>query len=127
LRTTETAEASLADILLRNRLGMAMLAMIKIIATTISNSISENPFLLRLGVMFVCPAVPLSKLLVHHLSLELSAARQVPSGCFKEHLTNNCVFNCLRLTSRPHLMHQHLGAATKKCHIVAGYAILADD
>jgi len=40
----DTAEASLAEILARNRLGMAMAAMIRIMATTISNSIREKPF-----------------------------------------------------------------------------------
>ncbi len=39
-----TAEASLAESLACNMLGIAMAAMIRMIATTISNSISENPF-----------------------------------------------------------------------------------
>src|ERR1700730_9372912 len=39
-----TAEASLAAILERMKLGMAMAAMINMIATTINNSIRENPF-----------------------------------------------------------------------------------
>jgi len=38
------AEASLAEILARNRLGIAIAAMMRMIATTISNSISEKPF-----------------------------------------------------------------------------------
>jgi hypothetical protein len=39
-----TADASLADSRACRRLGIAMAAMIKIIATTINSSISENPF-----------------------------------------------------------------------------------
>src|ERR1700722_6014125 len=39
-----TPDASLAAIRARNRFGMAMAAMIRMIATTISNSISEKPF-----------------------------------------------------------------------------------
>ena len=43
VRTEPTAEASLAAIRDRRRFGIAIAAMINIIATTISNSISENP------------------------------------------------------------------------------------
>src|SRR5579862_4048912 len=43
-----TAEASFAAIRARNRLGIAMAAMIRIIATTISNSMSENPLFERI-------------------------------------------------------------------------------
>ena len=50
------AEASLADRLARRRLGTAMAAMIRIIATTISNSIRENPF----RIVPSRPAVPRS-------------------------------------------------------------------
>src|SRR5258707_5484136 len=39
-----TAEASLAAIRERSKFGMAIAAMIKIIATTISNSMREKPF-----------------------------------------------------------------------------------
>jgi len=42
------AAESLADILERSRFGIAMAAMIRMIATTISNSISEKPFCLRI-------------------------------------------------------------------------------
>jgi hypothetical protein len=38
-----TADASLADSRACRRLGIAMAAMINMIATTINNSISENP------------------------------------------------------------------------------------
>jgi hypothetical protein len=38
------AEDSLADILARTKLGMAIAAMVRIIATTINSSISEKPF-----------------------------------------------------------------------------------
>jgi hypothetical protein len=44
VRTEPTAEDSLAAMRARNRFGIAIAAMIKMIATTISNSISEKPF-----------------------------------------------------------------------------------
>jgi hypothetical protein len=55
VRIEPTEEASLAAIRDLRRLGIAMAAMIKIIATTINNSISENPF---------CFAVPFSSNIV---------------------------------------------------------------
>jgi hypothetical protein len=48
VRSEATAEASLAAILERSSFGMAMAAMIKMIATTINNSINEKPFTLLL-------------------------------------------------------------------------------
>jgi hypothetical protein len=52
VRREPTAEASLAAIFARSKLGMAMAAMIRIIATTIKSSISEKPLcLLRMGAM----------------------------------------------------------------------------
>jgi hypothetical protein len=45
LRTEAAAEDSLAAILARSKLGIAMAAMIKMIAITISSSINENPLL----------------------------------------------------------------------------------
>src|ERR1700722_15520219 len=44
VRIEPTAEASLAAIRDRSRLGIAIAAMIRMIATTINNSISEKPF-----------------------------------------------------------------------------------
>src|SRR5271170_5777616 len=44
VRMEPTADASFAAMRDRSRLGIAMAAMIKMIATTISNSISEKPF-----------------------------------------------------------------------------------
>src|SRR5713226_4409403 len=44
VRTEPTADASFAAIFERSKLGMAMAAMIRMIATTISNSIREKPF-----------------------------------------------------------------------------------
>ena len=44
VRSEPTAEASFAAILDLIRFGIAMAAMIKMIATTISNSIREKPF-----------------------------------------------------------------------------------
>src|SRR5271166_3226638 len=49
VRIEFTADDSLAEILARSRFGMAMAAMIRIIATTINNSISEKPLDLRIG------------------------------------------------------------------------------
>src|ERR1035437_10763663 len=46
VRSEATAEASLAAILERSKFGFAIAAMIRIIATTISNSINEKPFCL---------------------------------------------------------------------------------
>jgi hypothetical protein len=43
LRTEDAADDSLEAIRARNRLGIAMAAMIRMIATTINNSINENP------------------------------------------------------------------------------------
>jgi len=43
------ADDSFADILARSRLGIAMAAMINMIATTISNSINENPVCFRIA------------------------------------------------------------------------------
>lgn len=40
----EMQDASFAEMRARNRLGIAIAAMTKIMATTMSNSISENPF-----------------------------------------------------------------------------------
>src|SRR5271156_2186553 len=44
VRSDATADASFAAIRARSRFGIAIAAMIKMIATTISNSISEKPF-----------------------------------------------------------------------------------
>src|SRR2546425_12799662 len=46
VRSELTADASLAAMRDRSRFGMAIAAMIRMIATTISNSISEKPFFL---------------------------------------------------------------------------------
>src|SRR5258707_15723712 len=46
VRREPTAEASFAAIRDRSRFGMAIAAMIRMIATTISNSIREKPFCL---------------------------------------------------------------------------------
>src|SRR5579863_64518 len=44
VRSEATADASLAAIFERSKFGIAIAAMIKMIATTISNSINEKPF-----------------------------------------------------------------------------------
>jgi hypothetical protein len=46
VRSEATADASLAAILERIKFGIAIAAMIKMIATTMSNSINEKPFCL---------------------------------------------------------------------------------
>ena len=48
VRMEEIADASFALIFERKRFGIATAAMTKIMVTTISNSISEKPFCLRL-------------------------------------------------------------------------------
>src|SRR5512138_3136869 len=48
LRIEPTADDSLAAIRERSKFGMAIAAMIRMIATTISSSISEKPFCLRM-------------------------------------------------------------------------------
>src|SRR5438270_13853631 len=49
LRVPATAAASLAYIFARTRFGIAIAATIRMIATTISSSINENPFCLRMS------------------------------------------------------------------------------
>src|SRR3954462_5261277 len=49
VRIEPTADASFAAIRERRRFGMAIAAMIRMIATTINSSISENPFCLRMS------------------------------------------------------------------------------
>jgi hypothetical protein len=44
LRIEDTPDASLAAILARIKFGIAMAAMMRMIATTINSSISEKPF-----------------------------------------------------------------------------------
>src|SRR6266571_6692483 len=56
-RSEATAEASLAEILERIMLGIAIAAIIRMIATTINNSISENPFCLGM----ISPQLRLAK------------------------------------------------------------------
>ena len=46
VRSELTAEASLAEIRARSKFGIAIAAIIKMMATTMSNSISEKPFCL---------------------------------------------------------------------------------
>jgi hypothetical protein len=46
VRSEPTADASLAAIFERSKFGIAIAAMIKMIATTINNSIKEKPFCL---------------------------------------------------------------------------------
>jgi hypothetical protein len=50
-RLEPTAEASFAAMRARSKFGIAMAAMIKIIATTIKSSIKENPFCLLVNLL----------------------------------------------------------------------------
>src|SRR5215471_10691413 len=54
LRREPTADDSLADIRARIRFGMAIAAMIRMMATTISSSISEKPFCFRISIFPSC-------------------------------------------------------------------------
>lgn len=49
VRSEATAEDSLAEMRARNRLGIAIAAIIRMMATTISSSIRENPFCLSIA------------------------------------------------------------------------------
>src|SRR6266496_3122318 len=63
VRSDATADDSLAAIRARIRFGMAIAAMIRMMATTISNSMSENPFCFPISVIFpkiICPDIRLS-------------------------------------------------------------------
>src|ERR1700726_368325 len=50
VRSEAAAEESLAAIRARIKLGIAIAAMIRMMATTISSSISEKPFCLRISI-----------------------------------------------------------------------------
>src|ERR1700687_6125247 len=55
VRSPAAADESLAAILARIKFGIAIAAMIRMIATTISSSISEKPFCLRISIFpLVC-------------------------------------------------------------------------
>src|SRR5579871_4926427 len=51
VRMDATADDSLAAMRARSKFGIAMAAMIRMIATTISSSISEKPFCLRISIV----------------------------------------------------------------------------
>jgi len=61
LRREFTAEASFADIRERSKFGMAMAAIIRMIATTIKSSIREKPFWFFMiaigGLKFIVPDI----------------------------------------------------------------------
>src|SRR5438270_6171127 len=58
VRRLPTADDSFAEMRARSRFGIAMAAMIRMIATTISNSISEKPFCFF--IMYISPSQLLS-------------------------------------------------------------------
>src|SRR5271154_62997 len=53
VRMEATAEDSFAAILARSKFGMAMAAIIRMIATTINNSIREKPLFLRIEIVLL--------------------------------------------------------------------------
>ena len=61
VRIVEAPADSLAAIRAFQRLGMAIAAIIKMIATTMSNSIRENPFSLRIGDLLERPTPNVGK------------------------------------------------------------------
>src|SRR6266446_1264025 len=70
-RMEPTADASLAAIRERSRFGMAIAAMIKMIATTISNSIREKPFcFFKTNTSFLEYRIRGTKFAASHASLE---------------------------------------------------------
>jgi hypothetical protein len=73
VRTELAADDSFAEILARSRFGMAMAAMIRIIATTISSSIREKPLcsLITLSSPFLDGSVRMFTLLERHTSRKL--------------------------------------------------------
>src|SRR5438067_3297143 len=58
VRMEATADDSLAEILERNRLGMAMAAMIRMIATTINNSIRLKPRCFLMTILNTAIGIP---------------------------------------------------------------------
>src|SRR5579862_7050031 len=73
-RSEPTAEASFAAMRERSRFGIAMAAMIRMIATTISNSISEKPFCFLMVPFF--PFWYLRKSSVNHVPMSWHFADQ---------------------------------------------------
>jgi len=71
VRKDAAAEDSLAAIRERNRFGTAIAAMIKMIATTIKSSISENPF------SFLIPSLSISSVPSITLSLAWDPSSQL--------------------------------------------------
>src|SRR5260370_13754370 len=67
VRSEATADASLAAILERSKFGIAIAAMIRMIATTINNSISEKPFCC----FFICPPTRYIKFFFGDLDLKV--------------------------------------------------------
>src|SRR5450432_2477594 len=60
VRIELTEDDSLAAIRARSKFGMAIAAMIRMIATTISNSINEKPFCFRISFFLPCYQYPAS-------------------------------------------------------------------
>ena len=65
VRIEDAADVSLLAILALSRFGIAITAMIKMIATTISNSIKEKPLSLRSPF----PKVPSSRMMLNKLMM----------------------------------------------------------
>src|SRR5581483_9283164 len=84
VRTEAAAEDSLAAILARNRFGIAIATMIRMIATTISNSINKKPFCLRIfcfSLFFCCFRISVSTTRCLYSRTSLATAK-VTKGCY---------------------------------------------
>src|SRR5579863_1403019 len=100
VRSELTADASLAEIRARSKFGMAIAAMIRIIATTIKSSMREKPFSeLRIIFSPVSSQEPCGGSLWHTV---MQRGFQTARGCLpngdRGHKTR--VFNDLRLIRR---------------------------
>src|SRR5213080_4116050 len=81
VRSEATAEDSFAAILARSKFGMAMAAMIRMIATTISNSIREKPrcfslieLLIVVAIILIIAAIAIPNLLRAKIAANESSA-----------------------------------------------------
>src|SRR5678815_6154219 len=104
VRIELAAADSLAAIRARSKLGIAIAAMIKMIATTISNSINEKPFCFRISRFLSC-VCPLLRAAGHRYSGTshtklcgyLSPQVHAPKWCFFNATAN--FRDCLLYTS----------------------------
>src|SRR5450631_3213743 len=114
VRIDPTADDSLAAMRARSKFGMAIAAMIRMMATTISNSISEKPFCLRILRTFslreFCDPCSDLRFLLHALGHEPGPSCRVdwpPQGVCFQWETQNPRLQRVRKTS---------GIEHLKCH-----------